>query len=181
VQVKQYLKKKNPSWQIPDRRLRKFLKSHSTTQSSESAKALALSDDVSQISNTSKRGRFGGLLSRKIFSMKANKSSNNSNNSANNNHGGAPVSVVEIQTPTGLAGLPAMDEEDYALSPVNEGKATVSAGSLPREADISLLDESATGGDAMEESMNPETIYAHENNREKEKPCFAFCGSCIIM
>jgi hypothetical protein len=176
VQVKQYLKKFNPSWQIPDRRLRKFLKSHSSTQSSESARPIALSDDVSQISNTSKRSRFGGL-GRKIFSMKA-KSNNNNSNSANN--GGPPMSMVEIQTPTGLAGLPAMEEEDYALSPVKEDKVIVWDGALPKETDISLLDESAAGGD-ITEPTNLETIYADENNREKEKPCFAFCGSCIIM
>jgi hypothetical protein len=197
AQVKQHLKQSNPSWHIPDRRLRKFLKHHlsetaaQTTPSSPSPDTLAISDDVSQISTASKRHRFGGL-GRKIFSLKSSKSSNKhgssdggGGSSSHANSGGGPP-LVEIETPaSGLTGLPPMEEEDYAQSPIGLDHAIVAAGTLPNEAEISLLDNVSTSG-GVEATPTKETMeaaaaaYADENSGGKEKPCFP-CAICIIM
>jgi hypothetical protein len=192
AQVRQHLKQTNPSWHIPDRRLRKFLKHHlsetaaHTTPSSPSPDTLAISDDVSQISTASKRHRFAGL-GRKIFSLKSSKSSSNnrgsSGGSSSHTNSGSVPPLVEIETPaSGLTGLPPMEEEDYAQSPIGLDHAIVAAGALPNEAKISLLDNVSTsgGGEATTKEMMEAAADADENSGGKEKPCFP-CAICIIM
>lgn len=97
------------------------------------------------------------------------------------NSSGGPPRQVEIETPaSGLTGLPPMEEEDYAPSPIGRDKAIVAAVTLANAAEISLLDVSTSVGDTTTKEAMEAEAYADENGGAKEKPCFA-CALCTIM